>query len=370
MRFTQPWFQKLTLLLVCFSLSAGLLVGWPATALAARGYGLPPGNAVTDPEALLRQALPIDNQPIRQIQADLEDISARLREKRWGAINSDISKARKTLNSQQAEILASVPEPRRAEAQTLVEALQAELTPLTTATDAEDRQALNQTKSKALSLVGELEETMIPKFPFEVPADYQNLPQLQGRAVVEMTTNKGPLKMVVDGYSAPVTAGNFVDLVQQGFYDGLEFTRSEASYVLQTGDPLGPEEGFIDPATDEYRAIPLEVMVKGEPKPIYGTTLEAAGRYRDQPVLPFSAYGALAMARPGDDPNGGSSQFFFFLFDPDLTPPGLNLLDGRYSIFGYVVEGKEVLEKLKQGDKIETAKVVQGADHLLQPQAA
>jgi len=80
--------------------------------------------------------------------------------------------------------------------------------------------------------------------------------------------------------------------------------------VLQTGDPAGPEDGFIDPDTGKYRAIPLEVLVQGDSVPTHGITLEKAGRYRDQPVLPFSAYGAVAMARPEADPNGGSSQFF------------------------------------------------------------
>ncbi len=207
-------------------------------------------------------------------------------------------------------------------------------------------------------------------FPYEVPDEYSNLHQLKGRATVQMTTNKGDITIIVDGYSAPVTAGNFVDLVQRGFYNGLEFIRAEESYVLQTGDPPGPEQGFVDPATGKYRAIPLEVLVKGDPTPTYGITLEQAGRYRDEPVLPFSAFGAVAMARPEFEPNGGSSQFFFFLFEPELTPAGRNLLDGRYSVFGYVTEGKEVLEKLKEGDKIESAKVIQGSENLVQPQVA
>jgi peptidylprolyl isomerase len=66
-------------------------------------------------------------------------------------------------------------------------------------------------------------------------------------------------------------------------------------------------------------------------------------------VLPFSAFGTLGMARPNEDANGGSSQFFFFLFEPELTPAGLNLLDGRYSVFGYVVDHKELLEQLGAG---------------------
>jgi peptidylprolyl isomerase len=95
--------------------------------------------------------------------------------------------------------------------------------------------------------------------------------------------------------------------------------------------------------------------------------LEDLGRYLDDPVLPFSAFGTLGMARPNDDPNGGSSQFFFFLFEPELTPAGLNLLDGRYSVFGYVVDNKELLEQLTQGDRIESARVIAGADNLVQP---
>ena len=76
------------------------------------------------------------------------------------------------------------------------------------------------------------------------------------------------------------------------------------------------------------------------------------------------------MARPETEPNGGSSQFFFFLFEPELTPAGRNLLDGRYSVFGYLTNGKEVLEKLNAGDKIVSAKVIRGAENLVPPQTA
>jgi len=161
-----------------------------------------------------------------------------------------------------------------------------------------------------------------------------------------------------------------VDLVQRGFYDGLPFIRAEDSYVLQVGDPPGKDNGFIDPATGKYRSVPLEILAEGDPAPTYGITLEDAGRYKDQPVLPFSSYGAVALARPNEDANGGSSQFFFFLFEAELTPAGRNLLDGRYAVFGYTVEGKDVLDKLKAGDRIESAKVIEGAENLVQPQAA
>jgi len=370
MHLIRGWIHTTVLLLVTAVLLLGIILGVPVAALADRDYGLPPGNAIVDPQALLRLALPIGNESIRKIQADLEDIANQSRGRRWGAIKRDISKAKTVLSNRRSELLASVPEERRPQAESLLVDIEAGFEPLQAAVEAEDKEQLRQARSNLLSQIGQLEAMMVAQFPFEVPADYQNLPHLKGRATVQITTSKGPLTIVVDGYSAPVTAGNFVDLVQRGFYDGLEFTRAEQSYVLQTGDPPGDEEGFIDPATGQYRAIPLEILVQGDSQPLYGVTLEEVGRYKAQPVLPFSAYGTVAMARPSDNPNGGSSQFFFFLFEPELTPAGLNLLDGRYSVFGYVVEGQEVLEKLKEGDKIESAKVLQGAENLIQPQVA
>lgn len=356
----------LALLLVTLSLSSS-----PAVWAADRVSRLPAGNAVTDGKALLRHALPIDNKPVRDLEANVEDMAAQLRgNRRWGALSKDASKASSILQSKQDALLASVPEEHRAVAETLIGSMQTQIANLQAAIEAKDKEQVWQQRSVLLDQLGELEEVMVQKFPFEVPAEYSNLPQLKGRATIAVETNKGPMTVVVDGYSAPVTAGNFVDLVQRGFYDGLEFTRAEESYVLQVGDPPGPEEGFVDPKTGKYRAIPLEVLVEGDDTPTYGITLEDAGRYRDLPVLPFSAFGAVALARPGEDPNGGSSQFFFFLFEPELTPPGLNLLDGRYAIFGYMTEGKDVLDNLSAGDKIISAKVVKGAENLVQPQAA
>jgi peptidylprolyl isomerase len=370
------WYKRLAktslLALLLVSLSLGLSAAWwdLGNDQPARESRLPGGNAITDGKALLRYALPIDNQSVRDIQASLEDIATQLRGKRWSPISRDITKAAVILSDRADKLLAEVPEEKKPQAEALIDQLNQGIASIRDAVEAKDKENVWLERGKLLDQVGELEELMVSEFPFEVPSEYSNLPQLKGRATVEMTTNKGNLTVVVDGYSAPVTAGNFVDLVQRGFYDGLEFIRAEDFYVLQIGDPPGPEQGFIDPATGKYRAVPLEVLVQGDKEPIYGTTLEDAGLYREQPVLPFSAYGTVAMARPGAEPNGGSSQFFFFLFEPELTPAGLNLLDGRYTVFGYLVEGKEVLEKLKEGDVIESAKVVKGAEKLVEPQVA
>lgn len=84
-------------------------------------------------------------------------------------------------------------------------------------------------------LVSSIEEAMVAKFPYEIPADVARGPVLKGRATLEMTvaTRDNPslprivFEITVDGYNAPVTAGNFVDLVQRKFYDGMEIQRGE-----------------------------------------------------------------------------------------------------------------------------------------------
>ncbi|MGF1459682.1 MAG: peptidylprolyl isomerase [Leptolyngbyaceae cyanobacterium] len=368
--------------LTCLVLSAviwiGLLAEMPVLGLTITAQAaplsssfiayLPPGNAITDGKALLRYSLPIDNKDIRIVQEDLEGLSEWLRSKRWGPIKRDVNKIAKRLGRSRNAILADVPEARQELAAEYLNDIRAGLAPILVWADDRDRESIWIKRAELLEKVGAIEEMMVTDFPYQVPEEYSDLPQLKGRATVEFETNKGTMTAVIDGYSAPVTVGNFVDLVQRGFYDGMPFIRAEDNYVLQTGDPEGPEVGFVDPETDEYRAVPLEILVKGDEVPVYGATLEELGRYLEDPVLPFSAYGVMGFARPADDVNGGSSQFFFFLFEPEMTPAGLNLLDGRFSVFGCVVENKDLLEALSQGDRIIQARVVEGLENLVEPQ--
>lgn len=326
--------------------------------------GLAQGDAITDPEAILRYALPIDNKIIRQIQSDIEKISRNLRAKRWASVEKEVRNAAFLLKLHQNDLIQSVPENLQSRASELVTAITEDVSKLEELVEKQDKEQVYLTRARILDNITELEEDMVTGYPFTVPEEYAHLPQLLGRAKVEVETTQGNLIIVVDGYSAPVTGGNFVDLVERKFYDGLPFIRAEDYYVLQTGDPEGEAEGFIDPETNEYRAIPLEILVKGESEPLYGFTTEDVGMYLAQPVLPFNAYGAVALARPSTDPNGGSSQFFFFKFDTEVTPPGYNLMDGRFAVFGYVTEGAEVLEKLTAEDKIISARVIEGKENL------
>jgi peptidyl-prolyl cis-trans isomerase B (cyclophilin B) len=192
-------------------------------------------------------------------------------------------------------------------------------------------------------------------------------PRLEGKATVEMIVNGSPITIEIDGENAPITAGNFVDLVERGVYNGLTFHRvvkDPQPFVVQGGDPKGNGTGgFIDPTTKKTRDVPLEIRVKDKNDPdqagelVYGQGLgQQSGIPNPAVVLPHKR-GALAMAR-SQMPNSASSQFYFALSND------LGFLDGDYAVFGYVTSGMNVVDKIKQGDKIQSAKVVSGADNL------
>ena len=351
--------QRLCGLLLSAILAIGLL-GAPARVLAA----LPPGNAVTDPAAILRDSLPIEQNDLQEMQHRLESTSDDLRAKRWSALTSSVRRSQTLLSTRRAAILASLPSDGQSQAEGLLDQLEQLLQTLSASAESSNRDAFLADRRAALSTVGELEALLVGAFPFEIPTEFAALPRLLGRATVAVETTKGPLTAVVDGYNAPLTAGAFVDLVQKGFYDGLPFTRAEDFYVLQTGDPKGPESGYIDPKTKTERKVPLEIRVPGETSPFYNQTFEDLGRFKATPVLPFATLGTLGWAHSDEALDDGSSQFFFFLYEAELTPAGLNLVDGRYSAFGYVVDGFDVLEELGVDDGIVSARVIDGAENL------
>jgi peptidyl-prolyl cis-trans isomerase B (cyclophilin B) len=187
-----------------------------------------------------------------------------------------------------------------------------------------------------------------------------NLPQLEGMAKVELQVNGSPILIEINGTDAPTTAGNFVDLIDQGVYDGLVFHRVIPGFVAQGGDPQGKDPkfsgqlgtgGFTDPATGMERRIPLEIKLDGEEKPTY-----SKAKLPGSSVVLKHDRGVIAMARSAM-PDSASSQFYIALED-------LPSLDGDYAVFGKVVTGMDVVDKIKQGDRISTAKVVEGLDNL------
>ncbi len=192
-------------------------------------------------------------------------------------------------------------------------------------------------------------------------------PRLNGKATVEMMVKGGTVVMELDGTNAPVTAGNFVDLVKKGVYDGLIFhrvVREPQPFVVQGGDPQGKDPNFpvaqlgsgsyLDPATQQARYVPLEIKPDKAAEPVYGKTFNDAG-ITDVPKLRHKR-GAVAMAR-SQAPDSASSQFYITLAD-------VNFLDGSYAVFGYVTSGMETVDKIQMGDRIESIKITQGAENL------
>lgn len=228
-------------------------------------------------------------------------------------------------------------------------------------------------RGDALDAVGRLEELMVQDsgLAFRIPRRYRDLPRLEGRAVVEFEIQREreqnapvTVRMTLDGYSAPLNAGNFLDLVRKGIYDGATIQNSQRGFYLQFSNPEGV---YVDEATGQPRTLPMEVLVSGERVPVYGMTLDQAGAGDLQPVLPVTAFGAVASTHSIENPNDASSQFYVFLFDPksyQARSMGGNALNGSLSCFGYVTGGQEQLSALERGDKVVAARVVSGLQYL------
>lgn len=196
-----------------------------------------------------------------------------------------------------------------------------------------------------------------------------NIPRLEGKAVVELVVNGSPITIEVNGNEAPITAGNFVDLVEKGVYDGLAFHRvvkEPQPFVAQGGDPQGKDPSFplsrmgagsyVDPQTSQNRYIPLEIKLEGEQQPTYSKALGRQGAASASGVVLKHTRGAVAMAR-SQSPDSASSQFYIALAD-------LEFLDGDYAVFGYVTKGMDAVDRIEQGDRIESAKVIEGKENL------
>ncbi|XP_064948308.1 peptidyl-prolyl cis-trans isomerase CYP38, chloroplastic-like [Musa acuminata AAA Group] len=372
---------------ISLALAIGLFTGVPALTSPAHASPARPvlpdlsvlisGPPIKDPGALLRNALPIDNKAIREVQRPLEDITESLKVSGVRALDlveRNIRQASRALEQGKTLILNGVAESKKEHGKELIEKLAVGMQEFQQIVEQRDRDAVAPKQKELLQYVGGVEEDMVDGFPYEVPEEYSNMPLLKGRATVDMKVKvkDNPnvqdcvFRIVLDGYNAPVTAGNFLDLVERHFYDGMAIQRADG-FVVQTGDPEGPAEGFIDPSTEKVRTIPLEIMVIGDKTPIYGETLEELGRYKAQTCLPFNAFGTMAMARDEFDNNSGSSQVFWLLKESELTPSNANILDGRYAVFGYVTENEDYLADLKVGDVIESIQVVSGLENLVNP---
>jgi peptidyl-prolyl cis-trans isomerase B (cyclophilin B) len=139
--------------------------------------------------------------------------------------------------------------------------------------------------------------------------------------VATIATPKGSIELELYEKDAPKTVENFTKLAKAGFYDGLTFHRVIANFMIQGGCPHSK--------TDPRRA--------GTGGPGYTIPCETKGNPRKH------GKGALSMAHAG--PNTGGSQFF-------ITHRATPHLDGVHTVFGQVLAGQDVVDKIAQGDKM------------------
>ncbi|GMC00145.1 peptidylprolyl isomerase [Enterococcus thailandicus] len=194
------------------------------------------------------------------------------------------------------------------------------------------------------------------------------LPQLTNEvaaneSLVEMTTSEGTIKIKLFPELAPKAVENFMTHAKDGYYDGLTFHRVIKDFMIQGGDPKGDGTGGES--------------IWGE-----GFETEVSNRL-------YNIRGALSMAR-SDNPNSNGSQFFIVQNSDDVhdgllkedypraiidayKKGGYPSLDGHYTVFGQVIEGMDVVDKIAQVEtgsnnkpttdvKIESIKVLQEAE--------
>lgn len=284
--------------------------------------------------------------------------------KPWPEVQRAARGASGLISGRSKDLLKGVKPADEKAAQAVLADLNVRVDALGAAADAQDRAAAVQSQVQALLRLEQLGNLEVAAFPYTPPTnDYPDVPQLLGRAEVEITvSNKktretNQMYAILDGYSAPLSAGHFVDLAAKNAFDKTKVVATDESSVTFAADA----------AKAPKRTVPLEILVEGDKAPSYGETLEEQGRYQARVTLPFNAYGTLAVLHPADDPNGGGLSFFFLKADPSYTPAGLNTLDGAFSVIGYVVSGEEALDDLAAGDSIDTVKVLSGLEVLKVP---
>jgi len=326
---------------------------------------LPTGNAVKDPSAILRNALPIKQVELQELQHKLEETSDLVRGGRWPALSKTVTKCQSLLKKYQSKIIQELPNDQKKLAEKTFLELKENFDSLQDYSKSKDKYSFIATRRDALNKIGGLEEYFLPnKFPYSIPEEFDDLPRLLGRVKVNIKTSKGDMQAIVDGFNAPLTAGAFVDLSSKNFYKDLPINRAEEFFVLQTGDPNGEEIGYVDHETNEERNVPLEIRIPDKRDTFYNQTFEDLGLYTETPTLPFATLGTLGWSHSNTAVDDGSSQFFFFLYEAELNPAGRNLIDGRNAAFGYVVDGFDVLEELTKDDTIISIDVLEGIENL------
>jgi cyclophilin family peptidyl-prolyl cis-trans isomerase len=151
--------------------------------------------------------------------------------------------------------------------------------------------------------------------------------------VIVLETAKGVIEFETYPEEAPKTVARILELVKKGFYTGLRFHRAEPKFLIQVGDP-----GTRNVMMQEWWGR------GGSGKPIGVAEITKKRRH---------IRGAVAMAYPGTDPKNADSQFYILLGPkPEL--------DARYTVFGKVIKGMEVVDRIQRSDVLKRAYVKEG----------
>ena len=142
--------------------------------------------------------------------------------------------------------------------------------------------------------------------------------------IATIETNRGTIKLQLHDDKVPKTVANFEKLANQGFYNGLKFHRVIPDFMVQTGCPQGTGTG--------------------------GPGYKFADEFHKD--LKHDGPGVLSMANAGPNTNG--SQFF-------ITHVATPWLDGKHSVFGRVIQGQDVVDAIKAGDKMEKVTISEEA---------
>ncbi len=360
-------------------------------------------------EYALLKVLPVNNPVFRTLEQNIESISVlrkvgidlvELQNKNstWTKAQKSIQTAISVLTNKRAQLepvfnpedSTEVAIMKAERGEVLVEQLREELIQLHNATTVFNITCAFEMQKQALITLGFIGELLVKEFPYRVPSrgKFSFLPRLLGRATVTFRIKRagsilGNITIVADGYTAPITAGNFVDLCLRNFFNGLPVKAmtkrfpTPSDLVPATINVLGSfNEGFFDPLTAKLRRIPLEIIRlekgSGQPKLSYSTrgspdvllvcktclsdmgdeaTFESAF-VNSKPLLTFETPGLVALNHPNNNPNGGSSEFFA-LTKGDLPNNENSILDGEYAPFGYIIRGLDLYQKLEPDDIID-----------------
>ena len=151
-------------------------------------------------------------------------------------------------------------------------------------------------------------------------ADMKDKPVIVEEEIITLTTSEGVIVIKLDAVAAPKHAENFKKLVKEGFYDGTTFHRVIPGFMIQGGDPLSKDQA----KRSEH----------GTGGPGYTIPAEIGKKHKR---------GSVAAARQGDQVNpkreSSGSQFYICVVDTAF-------LDGQYTVFGEVIEGMDVADKI------------------------